>query len=40
MKTNWKDYVKWLNWEKLAKGERKEREFIIESKKAFELIIF
>lgn len=40
MKTNWTDYVKWLNWEKLSKWERKEREFIIESKKVSELIVF
>lgn len=40
MKTNWTDYVKWLNWEKLTKAERKEREFIIESKKVSELIVF
>ena len=40
MKTNWTDYVKGLNWEKLSKGERKERELIIESKKVSELIVF
>lgn len=40
MKTNWTDYVKWLNWEKLAKAERKEKELIIESKKVSELIVF
>ena len=33
MKTNWTDYVKWLNWEKLSKGERKERENLLLSQR-------